>query len=421
MQAPKLGTHNFLKYNSASDVSSKKHDREVLDEIAEGHPLFTGRYFLILNKNSKEMQESIHLLEKKWNLSIANTADFKTSLPDETQLSDADALVFDELGVALVGVEKEIMIQMGLSDNNFLLVPEKVVYIPDEIPADNMNSNGATWGIRVTEAFRSQYTGKGVKVAVLDTGFDIHHPDFAGREITTTSFVPDETIEDQHGHGTHCIGIACGSRNVHGLRYGIAPESHIHAGKVLNNNGSGAQSWILNGMVWAANNGCKVLSMSLGSPVPYGVNYDIAYERAARFALSKGVLIVAAAGNDSRRSASQYHPVSSPADCPSILAVTAIDKDLKVGDFSNRAINTSGLVDFAAPGVDVYSSWTKTENYRILSGTSMATPHVAGIAALLFEKFPYATPEMIESELRKNARPLPLPTEDVGVGLSIAP
>ncbi|SFT06457.1 Subtilase family protein [Porphyromonadaceae bacterium NLAE-zl-C104] len=130
---------------------------------------------------------------------------------------------------------------------------------------------------------------------------------------------------------------------------------------------------------------------------------------------------MAAAGNDSQRSKGLFSPVSSPADCPSILAVAAVDSELQVGDFSNRAINPSGLVDIAAPGVNVYSSWSMPARYRTISGTSMATPYVAGIAALFFEKYPDATPAMIEEELRKNARALPLPPEDVGVGLPIAP
>lgn len=407
MQPPKLGSQTFLKDNFLS--------------VTSDNPRYTGRYFLILDKNSKEILEVIRLLEKKWGLSVATTADFTSTPPDENRLKDADALVFNELGVALVGVGDKKVKQMELSGNGFLIMPEKVVYIPDEIPADNDNSNSAIWGIRITKALHSSYTGAGIKVAILDTGFDINHPDFEGREITINSFVPDETINDLHGHGTHCIGTACGSVNEQGERYGVASHAHIFAGKVLNNQGSGAQSWILNGMAWAANNGCKVLSMSLGSPVWEGESYDIAYERAAQFALSKGTLIVAAAGNESRRSKNKFSPVASPADCPSILAVAAIDRELQVGDFSNRAINPSGLVDIAAPGVEIYSSWRMPVRYRTLSGTSMATPHVAGIAALLFEKFPDATPEIIEKELRKNARPLLLPTEDVGDGLTIAP
>ena len=421
MQPPKLGRQTFLKDNIVSAASLEKFIRDIYDKEADDNPRYTGRYFLILDKNSKEILEVIHLLEKRWKLSVATTADFISAPWDENKLKDADALVFNELGIALVGVEEEKVEQMELSGTGFLIVPEKVVYIPDELPTDNDNSNGATWGIRITEALHSSYTGTGVKVAVLDTGFDIDHPDFKGREIIPMSFVPDEAIDELHGHGTHCIGIACGSADPQGKRYGVATHAHIYAGKVLSNQGSGAQSWILNGMTWAANNGCKVLSMSLGSRVSEGESYDMAYERAARFVLSKGTLIVAAAGNDSRRSKNRFSPVASPADCPSILAVAAIDSDLQVGDFSNRAVNPSGLVDMAAPGVEVYSSWPMPARYRTISGTSMATPHVAGIAALLFEKFPNATPAMIESELRKNALPLPLPAEDVGIGLSIAP
>lgn len=420
MLPPKLGRPTALKENIFPTSSLDKFRKEIYDSERD-NPRYTGRYFLILEKNSKKIVEAIRLLEKRWELSVASTADFITSSPDESQLKDADTLVFNDLGVALVGVEEDKVIQMELSGSGFVFVPEKVVYIPDEIPTDENDSNRGTWGIHITEVIRSIYTGAGVKIAVLDTGLDISHPDFEGREITAASFVPDEAINDLHGHGTHCIGIACGSATSQGVRYGVATHAHIYAGKVLNNQGSGAQSWILNGMTWAANKGCKVISMSLGSRVLEGESYDIAYERASQFALSKGTLIVAAAGNDSKRSERYFCPVASPADCPSILAVAAIDSELQVADFSNRAINPSGLVDISAPGVEILSSWPMPERYHTLSGTSMSTPLVAGIAALLFEKYTDATPAMIEEELRKNIHTLPFPAEDVGAGLSMAP
>ncbi len=156
----------------------------------------------------------------------------------------------------------------------------------------------STWGINITQAINSEYTGRNVKVAVLDTGFDMNHPDFDDRNITTNSFVSNETIQDLHGHGTHCIGSACGSTDINGKRYGVATDALIYAGKVLGNQGSGAQAYILNGMTWAANKGCKVISMSLGSRVFPGQGYDMAYEKAAQFALFKGAVIVAAAGNE---------------------------------------------------------------------------------------------------------------------------
>lgn len=419
MQPPKLGRQTFLKDNVVSSGSPEKFIREIYDKETDDNPRYTGRYFLVIDKNKKEIVDAIHILEKRWGLSIATTDDFISTPPDENKIKDADAFFYNELGVALISIEEKTLEQIELSGAGFMILPEKVVYIPDEIPSDP--ASGAIWGIQITGAHNSLYTGNGIKVAILDTGFDVDHPDFRGREITASSFVPDETIDDLHGHGTHCIGTACGSVNQQENRYGIASNAHIFVGKVLNNQGSGAQSWILNGIAWAANNGCKVLSMSFGSRVSEGESYDIAYERAARFALSKGTFIVAAAGNDSRRSKNRYSPVSSPADCPSILAVAAIDRELRVGDFSNRAAIPTGLIDIAAPGVEIYSSWPMPVRYRTISGTSMATPHVAGIAALYFEKFPDATPAMIENELRKNALSLPLPAEDVGEGLSIAP
>lgn len=196
MQPPKLGRRTFLKGNTLS--------------VASDNPRYTGRYFLILNNESKEVMEAIRRLEKKWKLSVATTADFISDPPDESRLKDADALVFNDLGVALVDVDEEKAEQIKLSGTGFLVVPEKVVYIPDKVAVDEDSNRGATWGIEVTGVLDSPYTGAGVKMAVLDTGFDTTHPDFEGRTITTASFAPDETIEDFHGHGTHCTGIACG-------------------------------------------------------------------------------------------------------------------------------------------------------------------------------------------------------------------
>lgn len=382
-------------------------------------PFYTGRHLLILKEGSSTILKTTKMLESKWGLRVANTADFVKETISESKIQNADVLFYNELGIALLAGDEEMMKLLQKSDADYYIEPEKVVYIPDEILSDEATNN--TWGIEAIAATKSPYTGDRIKIAVLDTGFDLRHPDFQERNLTTFSFVPDETVEDRHGHGTHCIGIACGSADLNRLRYGVASGAHIYAGKVLNNSGSGAQAWVLDGITWAANQGCRVLSLSLGSRVLPGQNYDIAYERAAQFAQSKGTLIVAAAGNESRRSENRFSPVGSPADCPSILAVGAIDSSLQIADFSNRAINANGLVDIAAPGVDIYSSWLMPARYRILSGTSMATPYVAGIAALLCEKYPDATPEMIRKELIGLAKSLSLPAWDVGAGLAIAP
>ncbi len=383
------------------------------------NPLFTGRLLLILKEGDYNKGKIQRALASKWGFKVANSADFTTEPINENSIKEADVFFYDELGVALIGCEDERNELLASVGENFYIEPEKVVYIPDEIPITG--ENPSIWGLEATRAINSSYNGNGVRVAVLDTGIDTEHPDYEGRDMITESFVPDETVQDLHGHGTHCIGTACGSTDINGARYGVATEAQVWAGKVLNNRGSGAQAWVLNGITWAANNNCNVISMSLGSRVTVGQSHDVAYERAAQYAVSKGAVIVAAAGNDSRRAEGVFSPVSSPADCPSILAVAAIDPALNVAGFSNRAINPAGLVDIAAPGVDIYSSWPMPGRYRTISGTSMATPHVAGILALLFEKYPNSTPGEITEKLYSIAKALPLPDEDVGAGLSIAP
>jgi len=359
------------------------------------------------------------MLESKWGFTVANTGDFVRETLNESKIKSADALFYNELGIALLGADEGVIERLSAPNAEYLIEPEKVVYIPEEILVEE--EKRSTWGIEITEALYSPFSGSGVDVAIIDTGFDTSHPDFIGRVMTSHSFVPEETIEDLHGHGTHCLGIACGEADSDGMRYGVATNARINIAKVLNKQGSGAQAWVLDGMTWAISNGCKVLSLSLGSRVYQGQRYDMAYERAAQYALSSGAVVVAAAGNDSRRSRNRYSPVCSPADCPSILAVGALDEALQVADFSNRAANKGGEVDIAAPGVSIYSSWPMPTRYRTLSGTSMATPHVAGIAALLWEKYPDATPQMITERLRALAMRLPLPPEDVGAGLSLAP
>ena len=421
MKPPILGKKTFLPYLPASERYTDELSQHAYDkQDVEENPLYTGRHLLILKEGNKSVLQTIKLLEDKWGFSVANTADFVIETLNESKIKDADALFYNDLGIALLSIDDEMVAQLN-TYTGYILEPEKVVYIPDEIPVDTTETETVTWGIKAVQADESVYTGAGIKIAVLDTGFDTNHPDFAGRSLTTRSFVPDEKVDDQHGHGTHCIGIACASADRQGVRYGVAPGAHIYAGKVLNNGGSGAQGWVLDGMTWAANHGCRVISMSLGSAVSPGQSYDIAYERAAQYALSKGTLIVAAAGNESRRSKNQFSPVGSPADCPSILAVGAIDSALQIADFSNRAINKEGLVDLVAPGVDIYSSWTMPAGHHTLSGTSMATPYVAGIIALLCEKNPEAAPDRIREELIGLADSLPLPLEDVGAGLAIAP
>jgi subtilisin family serine protease len=285
-----------------------------------------------------------------------------------------------------------------------------------------VDESQATWGLQVTKVVNCCRTGAGVRLAVLDTGFDLGHPDFAGRSVTTQSFIDGEEVQDGHGHGTHCIGTATGAK-CPGVqpRYGIAYEAEIFAGKVLSNAGSGSDTGILAGIEWAVQNKCAVISMSLGAATRPGQRFSRVFERVAKRAQKQGTLIIAAAGNDSQRPGI-VNPVGHPANCPSIMAVAAMDVEGAVARFSNSGLNPNGgQIDIAGPGVDVHSSWPLPTRYRRISGTSMATPHVAGIAALYAEADPEARGAALGRALTGGAQRLDLPSTDVGAGMVQAP
>jgi subtilisin family serine protease len=277
----------------------------------------------------------------------------------------------------------------------------------------------ATWGLQAIGATACSRRGQGIKVAVLDTGFDDSHPDFRGRDIQTQSFVPGESSEDGHGHGTHCIGTACGDSDGNGRRYGIASEASIFAGKVLSNSGGGRDAWILDGIEEALNEGCHIISMSLGRSVIVGERHDPVYENLA--ASEPETLFIAAAGNDSSRPWRTW-PISSPANCPSFMAVGAVGPNLDLAGFSNGQVpGGDGSIDIVAPGVDVYSAWITPFDHRTINGTSMATPHVAGVAALFAEATDLRGQDL-RRLIRESARPVPgLSAADAGSGLVQAP
>ncbi|CAL9285498.1 S8 family serine peptidase [Streptomyces sp. SudanB182_2057] len=273
-----------------------------------------------------------------------------------------------------------------------------------------------TWGLQAVRANHSALTGQGVRVAVLDTGVDTGHPDLAAHITGTASFVPGQSVQDGNGHGTHCVGTAAGpAEPQHGPRYGVAPEAQILAGKVLSNQGSGSDGQILAGIAWALSQGAKVISMSLGAPVSLGQLFSPVFESLAKRVITAGTLIVAAAGNDGG-------PVNHPANCPSILAVAALGKALDVAPFSCRGQGLVGAeINIAAPGVDVRSAWPMPQVYNTISGTSMATPHIAGIVALLAQGAPEATAADLKKRLLSGAYRLAQPPASVGAGLGQTP
>ena len=437
----------------AKDKSKKKSNasRAAVESTPSQNQETTGRYLVLMREGSTKA--NVEALKNVAGVKVASTSDFKKGAVNMETLGGAQAMLFESLNVAVVDAppDQTEALSFAISADNPILAmeAERVVYAigdataeylrgyrdavnhlaeqvlgkaKEEVAASGIDQSKLTWGLQLTNASASRFTGKGIKVAVLDTGLDLGHPDFAGRKITSQSFIAKETVQDGHGHGTHCIGTACGSLKPKRLpRYGVAYEAEIFAGKVLSNRGSGADGGILAGIDWAITNGCVVISMSLGASVGPGEGFSQIYENVAKRALSVGSLIVAAAGNESERPG-LIAPVGHPANCPSILAVAAIDKKLRIASFSCGGINPDGGgVDIAGPGVDVRSSVPRNRLYREMSGTSMATPHVAGIAALFAQSDPLLRGFALWSALIARARRLNLPSRDVGMGLVQAP
>ena len=299
--------------------------------------------------------------------------------------------------------------------------PEFWMFAANDPPwGDGANS---TWGVDATGAFASAYDGSGIKIAILDTGIDLGHPDFAGRNIVTTSCVPGETVDDVQGHGTHCAGTAASSYRGGGNlpRYGVAPGADLHVAKVLNNGGAGREIDIVAGIEWAMDHECEVISMSLERPTSPTEGPDPFYETITRDALAAGCLIVAAAGNQSDRRFNYIAPVSAPANSPAVLAVAAIGSDGGIASFSCGGTGT-GAIDLCAPGVAVLSSVPRPQLYKKLPGTSMACPHVAGIAALWAQSDPSLRGQALWDALVSSARSVGgLGARDVGAGLVTAP
>ncbi len=349
--------------------------------------------------------------------------------PNTGELGSDTLQVFPELGVAVVSGNPDLLAGLnGAAERPGpvqIVEPERVVHafaapVQEDEPETTADESVLTWGLQAVGADVSTATGKGVKLAVLDTGWEKNHPDFTGRSITTKSFITGEDVQDGHGHGTHCIGTAAGPRKPATLPgYGVAHEAEIFAGKVLSNAGSGSDGGILAGIDWAISNGCAVISMSLGADVPAGTPYSQVYETVAQRAMAKGTLIIAAAGNASARPA-RVAPVGHPARCPSIIAVAAIDVNRAIAQFSSGSADKIGQIDVCAPGVDVYSSFKLPEKHRRLRGTSMATPHVAGVAVLIAERTGARGYELW-ARLAGTALRLPLPSTDIGSGLVQAP
>ncbi|QOZ09251.1 S8 family serine peptidase [Bradyrhizobium sp. CCBAU 51765] len=286
------------------------------------------------------------------------------------------------------------------------VVPMKLIAPFAVAPSAAAQTGSATWGIQAVRADTSPFTGAGIVVAVLDTGIIPSHPAFAGVEIVRKNFT-EAGDDDEHGHGTHCAATIFG-REIEGLRIGVAPGvKKALIGKVLGEGGGGSDR-VAQAIQWAVSSGAHVISMSLGIDFPgyvksletEGVPTELAtsmalegyranillFERLAAFIAAQGAfmqpaILIAAAGNESRRDLSPDFEVaaSPPSVADGFVSVAAVGNNghqgFTVAPFSNVGARVAG------PGVDIVSA-RHTGGLVSMSGTSMATPHVAGVAAL---------------------------------------
>ncbi|MFJ7200498.1 MULTISPECIES: S8 family serine peptidase [unclassified Streptomyces] len=265
--------------------------------------------------------------------------------------------------------------------------------------------------IHAPEAWAAGYDGTGTKVAVLDTGIDLGHVDVKDRVIATKSFVGTPTVQDGHGHGTHVASTIAGSGAASGGRYkGVAPGADLLIGKVLDDKGSGPDSGVIAGMEWAVEQGADVISMSLGSP---GDSADEPSTQALnRLSATSKSLFVVAAGNDGPGKST----LGSPGAADAALTVGAVDKSEVLADFSSRGPRSydRGIKpDVTAPGVGIVAARAAgtamgtvvDDKYTSANGTSMATPHVAGAAAILAQRHPDWQGERLKSALTSHTDP----------------
>ena len=275
--------------------------------------------------------------------------------------------------------------------------------------------------IGAPDVWNSSYTGKGVRVALIDSGIDASHPDMKGKVVEWKDLVSNNTTPyDDFGHGSHCAGIIAGTGAASKGKYrGIAPDAQLIGVKVLGKDGSGSESTILAGIEYAMNTNASVISMSLGSD-----QHSEAIHAAVEKAIQKGKIVVCAAGN----SGPDESTIGCPSDVKDAITVGATDKNDVIASFSSRGPLKDGTIkpDICAPGKDIVSIRASGTNdghavdqyYLSMSGTSMACPMVSGTVALLVQRDPELTPAIAKDVLEKSAKHLgsTVPNSNYGYG-----
>jgi subtilisin family serine protease len=261
--------------------------------------------------------------------------------------------------------------------------------------------------ISVPAVWTAGYRGTGIKVAIVDTGIDRAHPDFAGRIVDGASFVGGD-YQDDNGHGTHVASICAGSGSAQGGTYvGVAPEAQLYVAKVLDRGGSGSMSGVMAGVEWAVDSGVQVINLSLGGSG--SSDGQDALSLTCNAAVARGIVVCVAAGNEGPTA----RTIGSPGAAADVITIGATDRADRMASFSSRGPTRDGRTkpDLCFPGTDIVAARaTGTtmgsphgEGYTAASGTSMATPHAAGLAALLLQARMSSTPAQIKQALKETA------------------
>ncbi|WP_153397821.1 S8 family peptidase [Chryseobacterium vaccae] len=413
----------------------------------------TGRYIVLLKDQQKA---SLKKIEKELEVNITSSELLSKENRAYDIIDQDNSVLYKNLGVLVVENMDEEQLKSAVKNASNSIVyyeKEREFFPADELQLINelkKQSAGIAekiselekymtnkplpqkslvemeWGLKAIGLENAQYSGKGIDICILDTGLQLSHSDFSSREIEGKSFIDGEDWNrDPNGHGTHCAGVASGNiRNDIGKRYGIAKDCNLKIAKVLSDSGRGTTSSVIDAIDWAITKKFRILSLSLAAPVKLNDSPSVLFETIGERALENNCLIIAAAGNDSSRPQIPQ-PVSMPANSKSIMAVAAIDGQMKVARFSNAGLNpsTGGNVNVCAPGVDIVSTYPKNSKnknnlYYAMSGTSMAAPHVTGLAALYMEQFPDKSAKEIWELIEKKARPIEgIKYRDIGNGL----
>lgn len=313
----------------------------------------------------------------------------------------ADSTALPSIGAVAVRPGKDSLAAFWRTQANARVAAPRKIWLDGKVKAA---LDGSAEQIGAPAAWQAGLDGNGVTVAVLDTGVDTTHPDLAGKIVGEKDFSGSEDIGDHVGHGTHVAStVAAG-----GAHPGVAPGARLLIGKVLDDSGSGLESGIIEGMQWAADQGARVVNMSLGGDPTDGT--DPLATAVNEISASKGTLFVIAAGN-----AGADNTVGSPGSASSALTVGAVDSKDALADFSSRGPRAGdyGLKpEITAPGVGIVAARAAgttmgepvDDLYTSASGTSMATPHVAGAAAILAQQHPTWTGAQIKNALVSTAK-----------------